>query len=197
MHTLEPYFNWRGYYTAEDDDRSPFHGREYSEFEFTDAIYDHVLHPQWDNFGSATLYMKLLYADYDGGHAIIELIGEWNDLLYNDIMLLKRDIIDHLIHEGITRFVLIGENVLNFHASDEEYYVEWFEDIEDGWIIGLNFRNHVMDDMRDAQLDWYINLGGRVPTVQLAHLFAHGPLRPPEWAGDAEDRVNLVSGSSL
>ena len=160
MHTLEPYFNWRGYYTAEDDDRSPFHGREYSEFEFTDAIYDHVLHPQWDNFGSATLYMKLLYADYDGGHAIIELIGEWNDLLYNDIMLLKRDIIDHLIHEGITRFVLIGENVLNFHASDEEYYVEWFEDIEDGWIIGLNFRNHVMDDMRDAQLDWYINLGG-------------------------------------
>lgn len=160
MHTLEPYFNWRGYYTAEDDDRSPFYGREYNEFEFTDAIYDHVLHPQWDNMGSATLFIKILFADYESGHAIIELIGEWNDLLYNDIMVFKRDIIDHFIHEGITKFVLIGENVLNFHTSDEEYYAEWLEDIEDGWIIGLNFNSHVMDDMRDAQLDWYINLGG-------------------------------------
>jgi hypothetical protein len=161
MHTLEPHYNWRNYYTAEEDDRSPFFGREYSEFEFTDVLYDHVLHPQWDNFGSQTLYLKLIYTDYDTGYAVIELIGEWNDLLYNDIMLLKRDFIDHLIHEGIRKFVLIGENVLNFHASDEEYYAEWFEDIEDGWIIGLNFRKHVMDDMRDAQIDWYLNMGGQ------------------------------------
>jgi hypothetical protein len=165
MHTLEPHYNWRNFYTAEEDMRSPFHGREYSEFEFSEVLYDHVLHPQWDNFGSSTLYLKLLYADYSGGYAIIELIGEWNDLLYNDIMTLKRDFIDHLIHEGIDKFILIGENVLNFHSSDEEYYVEWFEDIEDGWVVGLNFRQHVLDDMRDAQIDWYINFGGQFASL--------------------------------
>jgi hypothetical protein len=59
-------------------------------------VYDHVIHPQWDNFGS-TLYLKLLFADYDEGYVIIELIGEWNDLLHNDIMFLKRNIIEPLM----------------------------------------------------------------------------------------------------
>ena len=118
MHTLEPYFSWRNYYRAEDDSRSPFYGRKYSEFEFSNRIYDHVIHPQWDNFGSTTLFMKILYVDYDGGYSIIELIGEWNDLLYNDIMTLKRDIAEDLMHEGIYKFILIGENFLNFHSSD-------------------------------------------------------------------------------
>ena len=63
MHTLEPYYNWRHRYTAEEDERSPFFGREHSEFEFTHAVYDHALHPQWDDFGSETLYMKVLFAD--------------------------------------------------------------------------------------------------------------------------------------
>ena len=49
------------------------------------------LQNQWDDFGSSTLYIKILFADYDGGFAIIELIGEWNDAINNDIMLLKRD----------------------------------------------------------------------------------------------------------
>jgi hypothetical protein len=44
--------------------------------------------------------MKILYADYEEGFCIIELIGEWNDLLYNDIMLLKRDIVEHLPVSG-------------------------------------------------------------------------------------------------
>ena len=61
MHTIEPYFNWRNYYRAEDDSRSPFYDREYSEFEFTDHIYDYAIHPQWDNFGSTTLFMKILF----------------------------------------------------------------------------------------------------------------------------------------
>ena len=38
MHTLEPYWKWRDYYTAEEDEKSPFYGREYSEFEFSDKI---------------------------------------------------------------------------------------------------------------------------------------------------------------
>lgn len=161
MHSIEPYYRWRDYYIASDDLRSPFYGREYSEFEFTDHIYDFVLHPQWDDIGSHTLFIKILFAEYEKGFAVIELIGEWNDLLYNDIMILKRDIIDLMIHEGINKFILVGENILNFHYSDEEYYNEWFDDIEEGWVIGLNFRNHVIEEMKTAQIDYYINLGGK------------------------------------
>ena len=165
MHSIEPYFNWRNYYRAEDDSRSPFYGREYSEFEFSDRLYDHVIHPQWDNFGSTTLFMKILFTDYDGGFAIIELIGEWNDLLYNDIMTLKRDIVEHLMYEGIDKFILVGENVLNYHASDEEYYAEWFEELEEGWIVGLNFMDHVLAEMTTNNLDSYINFGGKLQTA--------------------------------
>ena len=92
MHTIEPYFNWRHYYTAETDKHSPFYKRQYSEFHFTNAIYDFYIHPQWDDFGSDTLYMKILNVDYERGYAIIELIGEWNDAISNDIMFIKREI---------------------------------------------------------------------------------------------------------
>jgi hypothetical protein len=101
MHDIEPHYQWRDKYTSDDDDRSPFHGTEHSEFEFSNAVYDHVIHPQWDSFGSTTLYMKVIFADYDDGYVIIELIGEWNDLLHNDIMVLKRDIIEELMAQGV------------------------------------------------------------------------------------------------
>ena len=60
VHDLEQYYSWRKYYTAETDPNSPFYKRVYSEFEFTHAIYDTVIHPQWDEFGSLTLYTKIL-----------------------------------------------------------------------------------------------------------------------------------------
>ncbi len=165
MHVLEPYYNWRNFYMAEEDPRSPFYEREYSEFYYTDQVYNHVIHPQWDNIGSSTLFLKLLYAEYEQGFAIIELIGEWNDCLYNDIMTLKRDFIDLLLHEGIDKFILIGENVLNFHSSDDCYYEEWFEDIEDGWIALLNFREHVVEDFKAVNVDSYFVLGGKLNQV--------------------------------
>lgn len=165
MHALEPYYNWRNFYMAEEDPRSPFYGREYSELYFSEQVYDHVIHPQWDNIGSSTLFIKLLYTEYEQGFAIIELIGEWNDLLYNDIMTLKRDFIDLLIHEGIDKFILIGENVLNFHSSDDCYYEEWFEDVEDGWIAMLNFREHVLEDFEAANVDSYFITGGGLKQV--------------------------------
>ena len=56
--------------------------------------------PLWDEFGSSTLYMKILMADYQEGYAIIELIGEWNDAIENDIMILKRDVIDNFPKTG-------------------------------------------------------------------------------------------------
>ena len=160
MHTIEPYFSWRNYYIASEDSLSPFFEREYSEFEFPNAVYNYVIHPQWDEFGSNTLYMKLLYVGYNKKFAVIELIGEWNDCLYNDIMFLKRNVIEILSENGINKFILIGENIMNFHASDDSYYEEWFEDIEDGWIAGINFLPHVKDEFINESLDLYIAFGG-------------------------------------
>jgi hypothetical protein len=162
MHDLEPYYNWRGLYIASEDPYSPFYAREYSEFEFTDKIYNHYIHPQWDSFGSQTLFMKILFVDYEDGYAIMEFIGEWNDLLYNDIMLLKREIIELLMQQGISKYILLGENVLNFHSSDDCYYEEWFEEVndEDGWIAILNLRDHVLEDFQSANIDSYFVLGG-------------------------------------
>ena len=128
MHTIEPYYKWRDRYVASEDKYSPFFGREYSEFTFSNKIYNYYIHPQWDEFGSSTLYAKILFVDYDEQYAIIELIGEWNDCINNDIMFLKREIVDQLQKRGIHTFIICCDNVLNFHASDDSYYEEWFED---------------------------------------------------------------------
>lgn len=167
MHTLEPYYNWRGFYISSEDPNSPFFDREYSEFEFSDRVYDHFIHPQWDNFGSQTLFVKVIYANYEDGFAIMEFLGEWNDLLYNDIMFLKREIIETMMHHGISKFILIGENVLNFHSSDDSYYEEWFDEVndEDGWIALLNFRDHVLEDLQRANIDSYFVLGGKLNQI--------------------------------
>ena len=138
---------------------SPFFEREYSEFEFTNSIYDYYIHPQWDSIGSPTLFLKILMVDYDAAYAIIELIGEWNDAIENDIMILKRDIIDVLIEQGVNQFILIGENVLNFHYSDDCYYEEWFDDVEDGWIAMVNFHDHVIREFERIHIDHYFVMG--------------------------------------
>ncbi|CAN5319383.1 hypothetical protein BH09BAC5_BH09BAC5_27260 [soil metagenome] len=165
MHEIEPFHNWRDDYTAEEDENSPFYGKEYNEFEFTTQFYNYMLHPQWDDFGAHTLFMKILFADYELKYCIIEFIGEWNDALNNDIMILKRDIIEELQLHGINHFILIGENVLNFHYSDDCYYEEWFEELENpdgasGWIALINFQEHVLMEMKKARIDWYLNWGG-------------------------------------
>jgi hypothetical protein len=140
MHEIEPYFQWRHLYIADEDPKSIFFGQTYSEFEFSQTVYNYYIHPQWDTFGSKNLYLKILFVAYESNFAIIELIGEWNDAIENDCMLLKRDLIDCLIQKGIYKFILITENVLNFHSSDDSYYEEWYQDIEEegGWILFLN-----------------------------------------------------------
>lgn len=165
MHDIEPYYNWRALYIASEDERSPFYEREYSEFEYTNAIYNYLIHPQWDDIDSPTLYIKILFVDYDQKYAIIEMIGEWNDAINNDIMLLKRNVIEKIMEEGVNKFILIGENILNFHASDDCYYQEWFEEVEDGWIAFLNFRKHVLDEFQHANIDYYILSGGKLNDV--------------------------------
>ncbi|MCB0523117.1 MAG: hypothetical protein H6576_01245 [Lewinellaceae bacterium] len=161
MHQIEPYYNWREVYVAEEDERSPFYKRQYSEFDYTHKLYNYYLHPQWDGFGSSTLYGKIIYADYDEQCVLIELIGEWNDALHNDIMFFKRNVIDPLLNQGISKFALFCENVLNFHSSDDEYYAEWVEEVheEGGWIACINTRQHVMEEMQSAHLEHYMYFG--------------------------------------
>ncbi len=175
MHDIEPFYNWRHLYMAEEDENSPFFGREYSEFEYSQTIYNYYIHPQWDEFGSKTLYMKILYVDYGEQYAVIELIGEWNDAIENDIMTLKRDIIDDMIFKHITKFILITENVLNFHSGDKDYYEEWFEEVTDegGWVVALNMPEQSQYDFKKRKLNYLIELM-EIPTWRVykpQHLF--------------------------
>ncbi|WP_296705153.1 hypothetical protein [Algoriphagus sp.] len=167
MHTIEPFYSWRNLYIASEDSRSPFYGYQNSEVYFTDRIYNYTIHPQWDNIGSETLFLKVLYVDYKDGYAIIELFGEWNDLLNNDIMTLKRDVIELMIAEGINKFILICENVFNFHADldSDDYYAEWQDELEEGWIAVLNLRDQVLTEMSKYNIDQYLVMGGKLDDV--------------------------------
>ncbi|MBN8838355.1 MAG: hypothetical protein J0I09_13920 [Sphingobacteriia bacterium] len=160
MHDIEPFYNWRHIYIAEEDRRSPFFGRAYSEFEFSQTVYNYYIHPQWDDFGSRTLYLKIIYVDYELHFAIIEMIGEWNDAIENDIMTLKREVIEKLFDEKIFKFILITENILNFHSGDKDYYEEWYEEVSDesGWIIALNMPSQTQYDFKKKKLHYLIEL---------------------------------------
>lgn len=160
MHEIEPYNNWLRYYDPSQDDRLPFYGKEYNYDLYTETIYGYYIDPAWDSIGSETLYIKVLYADYDLGFVVIEFIGEWNDAINNDIMTLKRNMIELMLAQGIRKFILIGENILNFHGADDCYYEEWFEELEDGWIAAVSFPPFIQEEFKKYHLDQYINMGG-------------------------------------
>lgn len=164
MQDIEPFYHWRDEYTAENDRKSPFYRKRYNEFQYHNVVYNFYIHPQWDEFGSATLYLKLLYADYEKHYAIIELIGEWNDALYNDIMYLKRNFADHLIESGIYQFILIADNVLNYHGDDNSYYEEWIDDLFEysGWIVCINVLEHVGREFHLCKTDKFLNIDDRI-----------------------------------
>ena len=160
MHDIEPFFRWRDSYIASEDPQSPFYGHVNSEFEFSDAIYNYVIHPQWDSCGSPTLFLKVIFVDYDRQFALIELLGEWNDAVQNDVMFLKREVINPMIDSDITKFIFFCDNLLNFHAADDDYYQEWYDEIceSDGWIAFLDTFDHVADEMGDA-ISQYTHFG--------------------------------------
>lgn len=162
MHSVEPYYHWRNLYIASEDSSSPFYEREYSEFYFENHIYNFFIHPQWDSIGSQTLFIKILFVNYETGYCIIELIGEWNDAIENDIMTFKRNIIEDMQYHDIDKFILIGENVLNFHSSDDCYYEEWIDEQERGWVALINFHEHVEQEMRNVGIDQYFLMGGKL-----------------------------------
>ena len=160
MHDVEPYFQWRHLYIADEDPKSIFFGQTYSEFEFSQTVYNYYIHPQWDVIGSKTLYLKILFVDYETKFAIIELMGEWNDAIENDIMQLKRELLDSMMEEGIIKFILIGEHVYNFHNGDRDYYEEWYEELseEEGWAVLVNLHPAAQYDFLQKKLNRYIEL---------------------------------------
>lgn len=172
MQDIEPFFRWRDQYTAEEDPASPFFKRQYNEFEFTHTIYNFYIHPQWDDFDSSTLYLKILFVDYSDQFAIIEFIGEWNDAIQNDIMYLKRNVIEKLIRQDIKYFILILDNVYNFHSSDDCYYEEWLDDLseEGGWIVMLGVMEHLEEEMVSAGLQFYIHFGKTYNAIEWRRL---------------------------
>ncbi len=167
MHDIEPFFNWQELYNSSEDSKSPFYQQDRDEFNYTNKIYNFYIHPLWDSIGSETLYMKTLFVDYEEGFCIIELIGEWNDCIHNDIMFLKRDIIDIMIQEGIHSFVLLCEHVFNYHGSDDCYYEEWKEDIEDkdGFIAFINLLEHVKIEMKSFGLKNHVYFGKKFEDI--------------------------------
>lgn len=166
MHELEPYHRWQKYYDAAADKRSPFYGKQYNYDVYSETVYNYYVDPAWDSIGSESLFVKILYADYDQGYGVIQFLGEWNDAIHNDIMILKRNILEVMMANGIHKFILLGENIMNFHGSDDSYYEEWFEEVEEGWIAAVAFPEFVQDEFRRYRLDQYINMGG---TLQLDH----------------------------
>jgi hypothetical protein len=164
MVDIEPFYRWRDeFYTSEEDERSPFYGRTYNDMVAENTIYNYYIHPRWDYFDCETLYTKILSADYESGVAIMEFIGEWNDALHNDIMHLKRNVIEKMLDSGISKFILIMENVLNFHGDGDDYYAEWAEECQDsfngGWIVFLNTFQHVEEEMHSTRIDDYAHFG--------------------------------------
>ncbi len=67
---------------------------------------------------------------------------------------------DDLFANGIRKFILIVESVLNFHSSDDSYYEDWYEDVKDdgGWIAILNMPTQSEYDFKKARLQRYIYL---------------------------------------
>jgi len=161
VHDIEPFFRWIDDYNAARDERSPFYGNTYSEFYYGNKIYNYLIHPQWEDIGSETLYLKVLWVDYQARFAIIELLGEWNDCVEDDCQTLKRNLIDKMVEQGIVHYLLIGENILTFHSGEDDYYREWLEDITDeaGWVVLINLRDHVIQDFREAGIHQLFFIG--------------------------------------
>ena len=162
MHDIEPYYSWLKVYDSTHDINSPFFGKEQDYYQYSENIYGYYIDPSWDFMGSETLYLKVLFVDYERHYAVIEFIGEWNDALNNDIMHLKRNIIDNFNLKEICKYILIGENVLNFHGSDDSYYEEWYDEVEEGWLAAINFPWQVTDEWGNFNIDSYINFGGEL-----------------------------------
>lgn len=147
MFDVEPFYGWHHLYISEEDENSPFYGMVYNAFEFDRYIYTFPAHPLWDTIDSESLLIKVLFVDYSGGYAIIELIGEWNDLFENDFKLFTENCLLAFTAAGIDKFILICENVFNIYLENDEYYNAFQDEIPDGWIALIRARDAVLEEI--------------------------------------------------
>lgn len=148
LHHIEPYYGWLNLYNHETDDRSPFHQVEHNQFYYDRSVNRIPAHPLWDDIGSESLLVKILYADYNKSYAIIELFGEWNDLFENDYKLMAENCLTYLIDHGIDKFILICENVFHIYLQEDDYYQALQEELgAEGWICTLRARDNVWEEM--------------------------------------------------
>ncbi len=152
---IEPFYGWLEYYSHDRDDRSPFHDVEHSLFEFDRSINRIPAHPLWDDFGSESLLVKILYADYERKFAILELFGEWNDLYDNDFKLLSENCLALMAEKGIRYFILICENVFHGYFESDDYYQEFVENLEDGWMCAIRLREELQEEMIHYGINGY------------------------------------------
>ena len=155
MQDIEPFLGWLKYYSNEQDDHSPFQSVTHNAFSFDRNVYEYLAHPLWDDIESDGLLVKILYADYDSGFAFVELFGVWNDLILNDFKLLSENCLTYLVDAGINKIVLIAENVLNIYLDADDYYEAMQEELEDGWMVLLRPREHVVREIEEYGIDQY------------------------------------------
>lgn len=166
MFEVEPFYGWLHLYDPEADEYSPYYGVEHNLFEFDRSIYDMPAHPLWEDFDSENLLMKILYADYTKGYCIIELIGEWNDLQFNDFRLMRDNCLQLLKDAGINRFILICENVFSAFLEMQDYYEEFTEDLyPDGYLHLLKARPLVLEEFTRYGISAFVNWSQEIDSM--------------------------------
>jgi len=155
FHEIEPFYGWLNLYNHEIDPNSPFHEVEHNMFYYDRSVNQMPAHPLWDTIGSESLLIKILYAQYDEGYAIIELFGEWNDLYENDYKLLAENCLTYLLDCGINKFILICENVFHAYFETDDYYDALQEELEEGWIALVKPRQTVIEELDAYNLTHY------------------------------------------
>jgi hypothetical protein len=49
--------------------------------------------------------------------------------------------------------------------DSDDYYDEWQDELEDGWIAALNLRDHVLTEMSKFGIDQYLVMGGTLNDI--------------------------------
>ena len=153
---IEPYYGWLGYYDPELDTRNPFGLRDAeAPDDAARYLYTFEANPRWESIGSESLLAKVLYANYDEHFAVIELMGEWNDLFENDWRLLTENCLDWMLEQGITQFILLCENVFHIYLDSDDYYEAFAERNADVWVCLLRAREEVLAELERYRLSGY------------------------------------------
>ena len=156
MFDIEPFQGWLFLYQNELDSNSPFAEIDHNSLYFDRFIYEFPVHPDWDEIDSENLLIKILFVSYEDKYAIIELLGDWNDLQQNDFRLLSDNCLRLLLEEGVNKFILIAENIFNTYLGPDDYYEALTEDLETGWLVLIRPREQMKMEFREYGIDQYV-----------------------------------------